>query len=1334
MRIELSGGIRVNTGDGPIDLGPAKSQAVFAALALSPGRAVTVERIVELVWGADPPRTAEKTLQNYVGSLRRSLGAGAIDRVGGAYLLVVDPGSVDLVRFEQLLDAGDDAAAIQLWQGPPLAGLKADGFDAVIGRLVERYMTAIEASMTSRVESGQGADEIGGLRELTGSHPLREGLWALLMRALYQTGRQAEALRAFDEARSHLVEGLGIEPGPALTALHRQILDQDAALEVTDASREANQSASQLNDQPHQAFLFTDIADSTSLWDRHGDEMRLAVGRHDQALSHAVVAYGGEIFKRTGDGVLAVFDSSAAATNAAVAAQLDLDQIMIGSDPLSVRMTISSGWAEARDDDWFGPPLNIAARLLDAAHGSQVLLSGAAFERLDNNVEEGITSTALGLLRLRGLSRPEQVHQVLHAALPRRFPPLRTRVDERASADFDFPPQLAYEGSTPFVGRSDLRTSIGELWSRVRSGEGPGIVLLGGEPGAGKTRLAATVAKSIHEETGATVLYGRCIEGFAVPFRPFAEALGAYATARTDSELRTEMGPDATYLGTVIQHLADRFPDLAQPLDASEASRLRVHGAVSSFLQAASSSPLVLVLDDIHWSDQASLDLLRHLSQHLLKGRLLIIATYRDVEVERSHPLAGLLADLRREQRVERHRVGGINGDDAVAFTEAVFGHELSEPGREVAARIAADSNGNPFFLQEMLRHFMESGVLVRRDGRWTTDSPDTIEISVPEGIREVVGRRLDQVSQDCNALLRTASAMAADFDIDLLIDVDGLDEERALDLLDEALEAGLLVEGERAGRYEFSHALIRQTLYSEFNTARRLRLHRRIAETLESKNGNSRLASGTIAHHYLAASTSADPGKIAHWGLAAADEMTERFAFGEASDLLERVSDEVLDDLPAQRQIQVHAALAASLMVQLRLEESEAALAACVRLAPLVAPQVLGGVALSLAQAETSRSFGGTAHGLLVELLATTDLDSMDEEFGARLYVQRVRNEVDPMKAERLVEQLESMDDLSKVAAFDVILTAAILDRDLAETLLGHASELDDSTRHPLAKGKTKDLLHTLEQMLWHMDEARQILASVPISVQTLDTGGRSTMRTAVSHMFDAFVRGDISLSETIRETVREWLLGTQLEIAMDLFPRTFGYELDEALGPPNDELWEIHPYGVFRKLMPFLPPIRRRVPDESDLLELARAPLSSASAAEIAALVWEIGSIETARVLKPRLEPASGLAVDSLSNSLTTIFAVDYFLGLLAETLGDLDEAIDLHYRGLDQHRSAGYILDVGYSSWQLYRVLTKRGGPGDADTAQTIIGEAIELLEPTPFGRIKRLINEELAEEPS
>ena len=225
-QVRVLGGVSAVAADSAeLDLGPPKCRLVLAALALNHGEPVPVPRLVDLVWGEEPPSTAPKILQGYVSRLRKALGAKAIATVGAAYRLerAVE---VDATRFGRLVAVGDVEEALDLWAGPPLAGLDPVGLQPAVDGLRERWLDATEQRLQQLAEDDPGA-AVGPLTELTEDHPFREGTWAALMLALARTDRQADALAAFQRARTHLVDELGIEPGERLRELEARILAGD---------------------------------------------------------------------------------------------------------------------------------------------------------------------------------------------------------------------------------------------------------------------------------------------------------------------------------------------------------------------------------------------------------------------------------------------------------------------------------------------------------------------------------------------------------------------------------------------------------------------------------------------------------------------------------------------------------------------------------------------------------------------------------------------------------------------------------------------------------------------------------------------------------------------------------------------------------------------------------------------------------------------------------------------------------------------------------------------------------------------------------------------------
>jgi class 3 adenylate cyclase/tetratricopeptide (TPR) repeat protein len=433
------------------------------------------------------------------------------------------------------------------------------------------------------------------------------------------------------------------------------------------------------------------------------------------------------------------------------------------------------------------------------------------------------------------------------------------------------------------VGRTAELAQLTGAFDEAASGRGR-LLLVAGEPGIGKTRLTEELAVYAGVR-GAKTCWGHCYEGeLGVPYLPFVEALRTYTRARPDDALRSELGAGAPEMAMLVSELRERFPDLpTAPSLEGDAERLRLFEGVATFLHnAAAEQPIVLMLDDLHWADKPTLLLVQHLARNLRRDRVLIVGTYRDVELDRSHPLAEAIASLRRERLFERVLLRGLPAEEVHAFIEA-FGDQ--EPPAEFSATIYRETEGNPFFLTEILRHLAESGALTRVDGRWVGDAASVAE-GLPEGVREVIGRRLDHLTEDCNRMLTVGAAMPGGFEMEVCATVLDLDEDRVLDLLDEALNRQIVRERSGAvGIYEFAHALIRQTLYGELSTPRRVRLHRQIATALEARYGaNIDARLGEIAYHCFQGAPGGDIDKAVDYATRAAERASAQAGHEEAA------------------------------------------------------------------------------------------------------------------------------------------------------------------------------------------------------------------------------------------------------------------------------------------------------------------------------------------------------------------------------------------------------------------------------------------------------------------
>jgi predicted ATPase/DNA-binding SARP family transcriptional activator len=489
VQVRLFGGVRVSDEAGaPVDVGPAKCQTLLAALALSAGAAVPVSRLVELVWGPEPPRTADKTLQSYVTRLRKGVGPEAIARVGAAYRLDLAPDDVDVMRFQRLLAAGDVEAALAEWTGPPLAGLDASGLAATVDALVEQWLGAVEQQLARRVES-DAVGAIGPLTELTATHPFREGLWALLMTALYRVGRQADALAAYRRARHHLVEELGIEPGPRLRELEASILGHDEQLRVDRAPRGPDLGPP----IGTVTFGFSDVDDAARLWARHRQEAGTALARHDQLVRETAERHGGFVFATGGDSFGVAFHRATDAARWAAEVQAAMAREPgPGGAAVSVRIGLHTGETQERERGYFGPAVIVAARLAAAGHGGQTLASGVTAALLDTgesgDAGNGWDLRDLGTFRLDGVVTEQRIVQVGEG----EHPPPRTAEGRRGNL-----PRRAGR----LIGREDELEVVAEALAAAP------VVTLVGPGGIGKTRLAlAAAARAAVDVTGGTWL------------------------------------------------------------------------------------------------------------------------------------------------------------------------------------------------------------------------------------------------------------------------------------------------------------------------------------------------------------------------------------------------------------------------------------------------------------------------------------------------------------------------------------------------------------------------------------------------------------------------------------------------------------------------------------------------------------------------------------------------------------------------------------------------------------------------------------------------------------
>ena len=367
-------------------------------------------------------------------------------------------------------------------------------------------------------------------------------------------------------------------------------------------------------------------------------------------------------------------------------------------------------------------------------------------------------------------------------------------------------------GTDPFIGREREMAELTAALDDALEGRG-GLAMLTGEPGIGKTRLADEL-ETVARDRGALVSRSSCYEGGGTPpYWPWARVILTLLAASSESVLRA-LETRGAVIAEIVPDIRSMIPNLASaPAVESKQARFRLFDSVTSFLnELTASQPLVVVLDDLHWADRSSLDLLEFVAGEVSERSMLLVGSYRDMELSRQHPLSETLATLARARRFRRIPLQGLESDDVGRLVEAIG--DIALPP-DLIEEIHDRTEGNPFFIAEVTRDLAREAAV--RGGNF-----DTVQFRVPEGVREAVGIRLNRLSEECNNALRTSAIIGREFDFNLLAAVNtDLSEDLLSGLIDEALRTSFIRDlPGRSERYEFTHALIQQTLTEELPAA----------------------------------------------------------------------------------------------------------------------------------------------------------------------------------------------------------------------------------------------------------------------------------------------------------------------------------------------------------------------------------------------------------------------------------------------------------------------------------------------------------------------------------
>jgi class 3 adenylate cyclase len=598
-----------------------------------------------------------------------------------------------------------------------------------------------------------------------------------------------------------------------------------------------------------------------------------------------VGACNGRVVDMAGDSVLAVFDAATGAVGAALAIQRALER-STEALPQDRRMRFRIGVhlgdvVEKEDGTVYGDGVNVAARLQALAEPGGITVSDA------------VRGVVLGRVDARFIDRGEP--PLKNIATPVHAYAIDLGIGTQAAADAQAVAAPATREPTPppvqrpptrvaalFVGRAQEIAQLAKALDSARRGHGQ-VVLLAGSGGMGKTRLVQEMAARAEQE-GVPVLWGRCLEEpGAPPYWPWRQLIRGYLRSGGDPRPAETLGAGLHDIASIVPEVAEAVAPRssgapAEPVDTAQ-SRFQLFDAVAGFWRrAAQRTPQVLIFEDLHWADATSLRLFAFLAAALEDCALLLIGTYRDTELSRQHPLFDTLGELARSPVLRRIELAGLSERETQEFIAAATG---GAAGVQLADAIHARTEGHPLFLEETMRFMTETR---------TPNAPgsmDDLLQKIPTGVREVIGKRLNRLSISASRLLSIAACIGRVFELDLLARLDtDKSEDEVLEALEEALAVRLIEPVPQSQQFRFSHALIRECIYDEMLGLRRARLHLRIAEILEARDGSDdRALLPQLAYHFSEAGPAAAVKALAY-AQQSAGHAAQLLAFEEAARL----------------------------------------------------------------------------------------------------------------------------------------------------------------------------------------------------------------------------------------------------------------------------------------------------------------------------------------------------------------------------------------------------------------------------------------------------------------
>ena len=871
----------------------------------------------------------------------------------------------------------------------------------------------------------------------------------------------------------------------------------------------------------------------------------------------------------------------------------------------------------------------------------------------------------------------------------------------------------------PLVGRQQVLRDLDTALGQAAAGHGS-LFLVCGEPGIGKTRLAQQLAADVGR-AGDRALWGTCWEGEgAPPFWPWLQVLRGYGAARDRGALRAELGAEAGEIARLVPELTGG--DEVEPAAAASAeSRFRLFDSVAAFLRrAADGQPLLVVLDDLHWADEPSLHLLRFLAGDLRDCRLLLLGTYRDVEVGPRHPLARLTGQL--TGAVHQLQLEGLTPAEVGELVTLLTGSPVTDDRTAAVHRL---TNGNPFFVRELVR---------------LQAAAPPADSRMPLGVRQVVRRRLDALSPPCRDLLAAAAVVGPDFDSSLLRAMLRIPPRRAVALLDEAKAVRLVEEAPGAGRYRFVHALVREVQYLHLPDAQRRRLHHQAGTAIEHRHGGHvEGREAELASHFRQAGGQSDLARALQLSEAAADRSLRLLAHEDAATHLERALEllEPVDDADDERRCRLLLSLARARMAA---GESAAAREASSRAAAVAremgAPELLAQAALGFQPEFTAESVDDAEVHLLEEALES--LGGMRPDLRARLLARLARALLFGPQMERRRALADEAEALARRLGDPATLAAVLYEWHQAVWGLtsdeprGRLRVAEEAIDLAVRTGDQLSGLHCRALLLGdllelgEMERLRAEMAGYAAAVERLrqrQLAWQPLMQRATLAMLEArFDEADALAGEGLA-------LGRRLQHAgidnffgaIWLVNRLLQGRAGEILGAMREAVRAFPAFPVYRAALALaLIESGRREEGRAeferlaagDFLDLPRDFVWVSFLALLSMVCARLGDRRRARLLHDLLLPSAETNVRATRIGISCAGSAHHYLGLLCATLGRWDEAVQRFEAAVAFHHRLASPALVVTSQHELGRALQARAGAGDAERGRAELAAARQL----------------------